>query len=68
MQNYNFIAIFQNFSEKFCYFYKISRIFRENLLTNHKYAVVGGSWGRSPPDTGENFKTFYCLLDLYTPS
>ena len=45
MKNYNFRAIFHNFNEKFCDFYKISRIFRENLLTNQNYAVVGGSGG-----------------------
>ena len=50
MKNYNFSAIFQNFNEKFCDFYKSSRIFRENLLTNQNYAVV---------DAGENFKIFY---------
>ena len=59
MKNYNFRAIFQNFNEKFCDFYKISRIFRENLLTNQNYAAVGGSGGLSPPDAGENFKIFY---------
>ena len=59
MKNYTFRAIFQNFNEKFCDFYKSSRIFRENLLTNQNYAAVGGSGGGALPDAVENFKKFY---------
>ena len=55
----NLRVIIQNFNEKFCDFYKGSRFFRENLLTNQNYAAVVGSGGRSPPDAGENFKNVY---------
>ena len=51
MKNYNFRAIFQNLNENFAIFtifFKIYRIFRENLRTNQNYAVVEGSGGGAP--------------------